>query len=189
VSDGYFHRQVSVSNGDYPQYPRITVRGFRTGIAPISAVDPITKINQPGIRGAGHRRSPRDTEQTISGHGFASKTPEIFSYDEDGNLLSDGRWSYQWDGEYRLSRMETLAAAASAGVPRSRVDFHYDWRGRRIQKSVSVGPNEETWVVTRTRYLYDNDWSMLAEVDSAGTIERGISGASISAPPVRERAG
>jgi YD repeat-containing protein len=33
---------------------------------------------------------------------FVPKTPETFTYDADGNLLSDGRWNYTWDAENRL---------------------------------------------------------------------------------------
>ncbi len=32
-------------------------------------------------------------------------TPEVFGYDLDGNLTSDGRWNYTWDAENRLIRL------------------------------------------------------------------------------------
>ncbi len=38
---------------------------------------------------------------------FLPKTPEWFSHDLDGNLLTDGKWIYTWDGENRLISMET----------------------------------------------------------------------------------
>ena len=37
------------------------------------------------------------------------KTPEIFGYDADGNLTSDGRWTYTYDAENRPITAETAA--------------------------------------------------------------------------------
>ena len=33
----------------------------------------------------------------ITGNRFTPQTPEAFAYDDDGNLLQDGRWIYTWD--------------------------------------------------------------------------------------------
>ncbi|MBK8477426.1 MAG: RHS repeat protein, partial [Opitutaceae bacterium] len=35
-------------------------------------------------------------------HAFVAQTPEVFVYDADGNLTSDGSWTYGWDAENRL---------------------------------------------------------------------------------------
>jgi len=40
-----------------------------------------------------------------SRHAFVPKNPEVFEHDDDGNLTQDGRWSYEWNGENRLTRM------------------------------------------------------------------------------------
>jgi len=37
------------------------------------------------------------------GYRFLPRNREIFSYDFDGNLLSDGRWTMTWDAENRAS--------------------------------------------------------------------------------------
>ena len=37
--------------------------------------------------------------------GELPQTPEAFTYDADGNLLTDGRWNYTWDAENRLIQM------------------------------------------------------------------------------------
>ncbi|HUF61665.1 MAG TPA: hypothetical protein VMN36_06290 [Verrucomicrobiales bacterium] len=63
----------------------------------------------------------------------ASVTP---GYDPDGNLLSDGRWTYTWDAENRLIKMEKSAAAVAAGDDNIRLEFDYDGRHRRIRKRV-----------------------------------------------------
>jgi hypothetical protein len=36
-------------------------------------------------------------------------------YDLDGNLLSDGRWTYTWDGENRLVKMVSIAWTQPSG--------------------------------------------------------------------------
>jgi len=38
----------------------------------------------------------------VAGRCLLPKSPESFTYDDDGNLLSDGRWIYSWDGQNRL---------------------------------------------------------------------------------------
>ena len=65
-------------------------------------------------------------------------SPEAMTYDDDGNLTQDGRWSYEWDAENRLRTMETTTDAATAGVPQERLEFAYDAQGRRVQKVVKL---------------------------------------------------
>lgn len=66
---------------------------------------------------------------------FIPKTPEMFTYDPDGNLLTDGRWNYTWDGENHLVAMETRAGLPS-NLPLKRLEFVYDYLGRRNVKRV-----------------------------------------------------
>jgi YD repeat-containing protein len=42
---------------------------------------------------------------TNTGNLYVAQTPEVLSYDADGNLTNDGRWSYVWDAENRLIQM------------------------------------------------------------------------------------
>ena len=67
-----------------------------------------------------------------TGHVFVPKTPEIFTYDADGNLLSDRRWNYTWDAENQL-----LKAERRSGKPQAlwrRVEYQYDAPGWRIRQ-------------------------------------------------------
>jgi len=41
-------------------------------------------------------------QTSVSGNVFVPKNQEQFSYDLDGNLTQDGRWTYGWDAENRL---------------------------------------------------------------------------------------
>jgi uncharacterized protein RhaS with RHS repeats len=72
---------------------------------------------------------------TASGNTFVPKTPELYTYDLDGNVLTDGRWTYTWDGENRLTRLVPVSTVG----PQTRIDFEYDWQGRRIAKKVWKG--------------------------------------------------
>ncbi len=103
---------------------------------------------------------------------FLPQTPENYTYDVDGNLLSDGRWIYTWDGENRLIVMETPTALVTPNGPlpvieRKKLEFTYDAQSRRIEKKVSVW-NDGTssyQLSTHTLFLYDG-WNLLAELDA-----------------------
>ncbi len=102
---------------------------------------------------------------TISGHTWTPAASVTPVHDFDGNLTFDGRWNYSWDAENRNTRMETTVAAATAGVPRQRLDFVYDSEGRRVAKTVSTSPDGSTWTLSQDlRFLYDG-WNLIAEYE------------------------
>ncbi len=89
--------------------------------------------------------------------------PENFAYDDDGNLLSDGLWTYEWDAENRLKAQQMRADLAVATW--NRLEFAYDNQGRRAQKKVltRAHPTSGAWTeISDTRFLYDG-WNLLAE--------------------------
>ncbi len=55
-------------------------------------------------------------QTSVTGHIYVPQAPEDFTYDADGNLLSDGRWNYTWDGENRLVSMTSLSGAPSGSL-------------------------------------------------------------------------
>jgi RHS repeat-associated protein len=69
-----------------------------------------------------------------------------FAYDPSGNTLSDGVYSYTWDGE---SQMKTAAG----------VTYAYDGDGRRVSKS------------TGKLYWYGSGGEILAETDGSGNTQ------------------
>jgi len=89
---------------------------------------------------------------------------QAFTYDQDGNLIGDGIWTYQWDAENRLVALETDPVAQSAGLGHHRFEFRYDYLGRRVLKrslvwNLAIG----VWdLVSEHRYLYDG-WNLVAE--------------------------
>jgi hypothetical protein len=104
---------------------------------------------------------------TETGSLFVAKSPEQFTYDDDGNLTSDGRFLYTWDAENRLIQVETLAAAYNAGAPRQKLEFKYDWLGRRISKIVyNWDSSSSLWSpVSSLRFLYSG-WNLIAVLNS-----------------------
>ncbi len=54
--------------------------------------------------------------------------------DLDGNSKGDSRWAYEWDGENRLIKVTSQAAAVSAGAPYQMLTFRYDALGRLLER-------------------------------------------------------
>jgi RHS repeat-associated protein len=107
----------------------------------------------------------------VSGSVFLPKTPEAFSYDADGNLTNDGRWSYVWDAENRLVSVQALSTVPSGA--KLKLGFAYDYRGRRVQKTVSTW-NSTTLsyqLSTNKLFVYDG-WNLIAELSSSSSATR-----------------
>jgi len=93
-------------------------------------------------------------------HAFVPKNPEVFEYDDDGNLTEDGRWIYEWNGENRLVQMTTRSDVPG---PHYQLTFQYDWMGRRIRKTVVNTDTGQT--ISDLIFLYDG-WNLIAEVNA-----------------------
>jgi RHS repeat-associated protein len=108
---------------------------------------------------------------TNTGTLFVPPTPESYAYDLDGNLTADGRWTYTWDAENRLTQMESLSGNPTGS--KRKLTFEYDAISRRIGKKVYVwngsaypgSPN------TTLKFLYDG-WNLLAELDGSNVVAR-----------------
>ena len=106
--------------------------------------------------------SPRWGEATVS-HALDSRTgdyylppgTETLSYDADGNLSGDARWTYTWDNQNRLIKMETKSAVITAGAPNDVLEFTYDGVNRRVRKKFIRNGS----TVYDEYYLYDG-WNI-----------------------------
>jgi len=99
------------------------------------------------------------TNQTnVTGNAFLPKTQEHFTYDNDGNLTSDGRWNYAWDAENRLVNVTNNTSFG----PQQGLKFDYDGRGRRIHKQVRSQGSAPT---NDVKFVYDG-WNLLAELNA-----------------------
>jgi RHS repeat-associated protein len=93
-------------------------------------------------------------QTSVTGNVFVAQQPESFSYDADGNLTNDGRFSYTWDGENRLVGMTVNTNVG----PQYQLTFTYDSKGRRIQKVVATNGV----AISTNKFLYDG-WNLIAE--------------------------
>ena len=103
------------------------------------------------------------TTDTETGRLFLPKTPETFLYDLDGNLTNDGRWTYTWDAENRLTRMVSRSDTPSESW--QWLEFRYDWQGRRLSKTVSNWVTGHWSLITDHRFVYDG-WNLIAVLTS-----------------------
>jgi YD repeat-containing protein len=131
----YFHWPLAVNNSSAAQYPTLTVT------------------------------SQYGSTQSDSGEVFVPYATESFSHDADGNLTSDGRWTYIWDGENRLIEMKRDNFSPKLSS-RQRLVFEYDHQGRRIRKTFYTH-NVSGWVEdTDTVFLYDG-WNLMRELNAS----------------------
>lgn len=93
---------------------------------------------------------------------------ETLTYDDDGNIASDGLWTYTWDVENRLIKMQAKPGAApwsaEGNLPASAasLEFAYDWMGRRIHSRVKDLAGH---IIRVTDFVWDG-WNIVAEVDA-----------------------
>jgi RHS repeat-associated protein len=145
---------------------------YYAGTAPVNntsaAVDAELKI--VGVRNsAGPAGEDAVTEQT--GRAFVPQTPESFTHDLDGNLTSDGRFIYTWDGENRLIAVE--AHATTPATAKVKVTMLYDAHSRRMQKQVYTwNAGTSSYQLSATlRFLYDG-WNLITELTASNQVVR-----------------
>jgi RHS repeat-associated protein len=106
-----------------------------------------------------------DIQTNVTGGVFVPKTPEQFSYDADGNLATDGLWTYTWDAENRLVKF----VANLAGVPLKTIKFEYDWQGRRIHKQVWNNATGSGSPTNDVKFVYDG-WNPVAQLSTSNAV-------------------
>ena len=140
----YFRCELAVNNSSGPAYQSVVTLGV--------------------CRGAG--AGGLDLLEGETNHVLVAKTPQSFSYDLDGNLTSDGLWSYTWDGENRLAAMTLTNVSDLPNAERKQLTFGYDYQGRRLTKIVSTW-NVSAFVPQSTnRFVYDG-WNCIAILNSS----------------------
>jgi RHS repeat-associated protein len=139
----YFQSYLDIANFSSAAFPLVSVVGVK---------------KNSGTNGL-------DVVTTATGHVFVAQTPERFTYDDDGNLTQDGRWSYTWDAENRLIGMETFTNLPSS-VPRLKLSFAYDYMSRRISKTVSTFESEIWNQKSQIHFVYDG-WNLISELSTA----------------------
>lgn len=146
--DGYFHKALGVDNSSGDVYEDVRVVGVRSGAGP----------------------NGEDVVSEETGHAFLAGDPESFDYDLDGNLKKDGRWDYFWDGENRLIAMQTRDDLNS-DLPRWRLEFTYDYMGRRVVKKTRSWDITNVWNNDEEMHFIYQGWNLIAELDAIQSMQ------------------
>lgn len=149
------NNQQTYRKGSYFQ----TVLNFDNSVNPISSAVNVIGVKQNvGANG-------EDAVETKTGSVYLPTALETYSYDLDGNLLTDGRWQYVWDAENRLVSMTALSNVPASA--KKKLEFAYDYASRRIQKKVYAwnSTNSNYQLQNTTKFVYDH-WNLVAELDA-----------------------
>ena len=109
------------------------------------------------------------TRNNVNQYTATTNPSESFSYDADGNLTHVGGMgvspvTYTWDAENRLTCVQTGDPNTPANGD-TKVEFRYDYLGRRFEKKVSTHDGSG-WNVTYTRRFVWSDWLPVLELDA-----------------------
>lgn len=78
------------------------------------------------------------------------------TYDQDGNMLTNGAWSYTWNGENRMTVAQNAAR---------KVEFSYDYMGRCFERKEYTASND-SWNLDKTVYIVYDDYKQIAEYEN-----------------------
>ena len=85
------------------------------------------------------------------------------TYDTDGNMLTDGTgWNYTWNGENRMIQAESAD---------KKLEFAYDFMGRRVSKKVYTGSTGNWTLSTHQKFVY-NGYKQIAEYDASDNLQK-----------------
>jgi RHS repeat-associated protein len=145
----YFFHELAVDNSTAPAFSPVNVVGARNNF------------------GAGGE----DAVTEKGGRVLVPSATQAFTYDFDGNLTNDGQWSYTWDGENRLTSIESTASVTPEA--KRKLTFVYDYMNRRVQKAVYVWdvPTSSYQLQSTRRFIYD-EWNLLVEIDAGNNVLR-----------------
>ena len=94
-----------------------------------------------------------DLHRRLSGdYTISAAMPEVPTYDADGNMLTCDGWTFTWNAQDRL---------VSATKGDTRLEFNYDYLGRRFEKKVY----ESNVLVKHQLFVYDG-FKQIAEYDA-----------------------
>ena len=98
-----------------------------------------------------------------TGNLLVPPTTQSYSYDLDGNLTGDGVWTYYYDAENRLYRIENPTTLTPTSA-RKKLVFEYDHLDRRIRKQLFLWATSDYsgTATTDTKFFYDG-WNLIKE--------------------------
>ncbi len=126
---------------------------------------PVSNSSAPVTQSITVVASQGGNNTTTTGTVLVPKSATTLAYDLDGNLTSDGLWSYSYDAENRLIQIESDASIGNSA--KRKLVFTYDHAGRRATKKVYLWSGS-AWSSTPSldlRMVYDAR-RLLAELDA-----------------------
>jgi RHS repeat-associated protein len=109
---------------------------------------------------------------SVSNGGFAFPAyTQTNTYDADGNLTSDGIWTYEWDPENRLAAMSMNGITNVANSNRIRLEFVYDEQDRRVSKLVKTWNGSSFSPQSTNRFVYDG-WNTIAMINPQSSVQQ-----------------
>jgi RHS repeat-associated protein len=174
----YANNLNQITNRDIPAYVDIKGVSFATNTVTVNGQTAYRKgeyfrdelgVNNTSAALWTNLISAATSQTSVTGNVYVAQQPESFKYDADGNLTNDGRFSYAWDGENRLTNLTSLVSAPTGS--KVKLDFAYDSKSRRIQKIVSTNNGTAYFTISTNRFLYDG-WNLVAEAKPNNSLIR-----------------
>ncbi len=134
---GTWHDEVSINNTSGPVRRSVQIQAKRAA-ASVTGTDLI--MNQTGSR-------------------FILPANEVLTHDADGNLTSDGHWTYTWDAENRLTSLEekTSTRLPPGQMVQQQLEFRQDAGGQRIAKKVLHAEGTGNFVLNQRLAFYSGN--------------------------------
>ncbi|QPQ35658.1 DNRLRE domain-containing protein [Lysinibacillus sp. JNUCC-52] len=112
------------------------------------------KYDEVGNRLTKSVKNAGKTESTTYQYNDANQISYVnnqqYLYDLDGNLTSDGKYTYEWNAFDQLTKVKSNSGTIIA-------EYGYDEKGRRIYSKDSIGPIYYAYDGDSNRVLYEKD--------------------------------
>lgn len=128
----------------------------------------------PGWQGVTNVASVSGSSETNTGSLLLPPNTQTFSYDFDGNLTSDGLWSYTWDMQNRLVSMTSLLTSPAPNNVRKKLEFIYNSFGCRVAKVVSRWNGSSFSNPETNKFIYSRR-ILLADLTATNSLLRSFS--------------
>ena len=94
------------------------------------------------------------------------KRTQAYTYDNDGNMTSDGAgWNYTWNGENRMVQ--------AVKTDDTKIEFKYDFMGRRFEKK-KYSWNSSAWQLDTTEKYVWNGYNIVAIYNASDVLQKSM---------------
>ena len=131
-------------------------------VTPNNATGPVQQTVNVTAADPGAGTGGADLISTDTENAPVAPASQDYTYDLDGNVLSDEMWTYTWDAENRLTSMIRSTAAVSGSIPNEKLEFAFDYLHRRVQKKTYTWNGTAWTLATHRKFLYEG-WNVIRE--------------------------